>query len=84
MTEAHSILVRAAESKKGGIRVSAEPSTLATVFNALRRERQRYPGTFGHLVFKRRATHINILNGKNIEDNLEEIFDGPRSREAGA
>jgi len=74
MTEAYSILVRAAESKKGGIRVSAEPQALATIFNALRRERQRYPGSFGHLVFKRRATHINILNGNNIALNLEEIF----------
>jgi hypothetical protein len=79
MTEAHSILVRAAESKKGGLRVSAEPLALATIFNALRRERQRYPGSFGHLVFKRRATHINILNGKNIESNLEEIFDERRA-----
>jgi len=84
MSEAYSILVRAASSKKGGIRVSADPSTLATLFNALRRERQRYQGSFGHLVFKRRPNHINILNGKNIEDNLEEIFDGSRPREAGA
>jgi hypothetical protein len=82
VTAAYSILVQAAGSKKGGIRVSADPSTLATLFNALRKERQRYQGTFGHLVFKRRPTHINILNGKNIEDNLEEIFDGPRPRSA--
>jgi len=74
MTEAYSILVRAATSKKGGIRVSADSTILATLFNALRRERQRYPASFKHLVFKRRPTHIKIINGKNLANNLEEIF----------
>jgi len=44
------------------------------LFNALRRERQRYPASFKHLVFKRRPTHIKIINGKNLANNLEEIF----------
>ena len=71
---AYSILEQAAASRKGGIRVTAEPPTLATIFNSMRRERQKFPGTFGHLVFKRRSTHVDILNGRNILHGLEEIF----------
>ena len=39
MTEAYCILEAAASSRKGGIRVTAEPIALASLFNALRRER---------------------------------------------
>ena len=77
---AYSILEAAASSRKGGVRITAEPLTLATTFNSLRRERQKYPGTFGHLVFKRRAAHVDILNGHNILAGLEEIF-GAEPRE---
>jgi hypothetical protein len=36
--------------------------------------RQKYPGTFGHLVFKRKQHYVDILNGRNIVESLEEIF----------
>lgn len=75
MSEAHGILSAAAASRKGGLRLTAQPPRLATLFNALRRERQRYPASFGHLVFKRRRDHVDILNGNNILDALEEIFE---------
>jgi hypothetical protein len=74
MTRAYSILEAAAASRKGGVRITADPLTLAPLFNSMRRERQKYPGSFGHLVFKRRQTHVDVLNGKNILDSLEEIF----------
>ena len=74
MSEAYSILSAAAESKKGGIRVSADPSTLAKIFNALRRERTKYHASFGHLVFKRKQNYVDILNSQNIVAGLEEIF----------
>jgi hypothetical protein len=74
MTNAYSILEAAATSRKGGVRITAEPLTLATTFNALRRMRQKYPGTFGHLVFKRKQHYVDILNGRNIVESLEEIF----------
>ena len=71
---AYSILSAAAESKKGGVRISADPITLAPLFNSLRRERTKYKASFGHLVFKRKPDYVDILNGNNILSSLEEIF----------
>jgi hypothetical protein len=75
---AYSILEQASASRKGGIRLTGAPLALAPIFNSMRRIRTKYPGSFGHLVFKRRSTHVDILNGNNILDSLEEIFTDDR------